>query len=98
MFCCRGWDRYCVEKKLPRNTLEHVKEVKVHTTYFLMWKLVLKLKFISARSPIFFFVYLLQCHQQPVGSKLCGFYCAYHMLKLKERGSDTEVLSWDFHL
>jgi hypothetical protein len=35
MFRCRGWDHYCVTKKLPRSTLEHVKEVKVHTTYFL---------------------------------------------------------------
>jgi hypothetical protein len=28
-------------------------------------KLVLKLDFISSRSPLFFFVHLLQCHQQP---------------------------------
>jgi hypothetical protein len=63
-----------------------------------MWKLVLKLEFISSRSPLFFIVHLLQCHQQPTGSKLCGFYCAYHMLKLKDRGPHMEVLSWDLHL
>jgi hypothetical protein len=64
----------------------------------IMWKLVLKLEFISSRSPLFFFVNLLQYHQQPVESKLCGFYCAYHMLKLKDRGPDMEVLYWDLHL
>jgi hypothetical protein len=35
MFRCRGWDSYCVDKMLPRNTLEHDNEVKVHITYFL---------------------------------------------------------------
>jgi hypothetical protein len=49
-------------------------------------KLVLKLEFISSQSPLFFFVHLLQCHQQPTGSRLCGFYCAYHMLQLKDSG------------
>jgi hypothetical protein len=63
-----------------------------------LWKLVLKLEFISSRSPLFFFVHLLQCHQQPTGSKLCDFYCGYHMLKLKDSGPHMEVLSWDLHL
>jgi hypothetical protein len=63
-----------------------------------LWKLVLKLEFISSRSPLFFFVHLLQCHQQPAESKLCDFCCAYHMLKLKDRGPDMEVLSRDLHL
>jgi hypothetical protein len=40
----------------------------------------------------------LQCHQKPTESKLCGFYCAYHMPKLKDRGLGMEVLSWDLHL
>jgi hypothetical protein len=62
------------------------------------WKLVLKLEFISSRSPLFFFVHLLQCHQQPTESKFCGFYCACHLLKLKDRGPNMEVLSWDLHL
>jgi hypothetical protein len=62
------------------------------------WKLVLKLKFISSRSPLFFFVHLLQCHQQPTGSRLCGFYCAYHMLRLKESNQNMKVLYWDLHL
>jgi hypothetical protein len=62
-----------------------------------LWKLVLKLEFISSRSTLFLFVYLLQCHQQPTESKLYGFYCAYHMLKLKNRGPYMEVLSWDLH-
>jgi hypothetical protein len=62
-----------------------------------LWKLVLKLEFISSRSPLFFFVHLLQCHQQPTGSRLC-FYCAYHMLQLKDSGPHMEVLSWDLHL
>jgi hypothetical protein len=35
MFRCRGWERYCRDKKLRLGTLEHVKDVKVHTTYFL---------------------------------------------------------------
>jgi hypothetical protein len=63
-----------------------------------LWKLVLKLEFISSRSPLFFFVHLLQCHQQPTGFRLRGFYCAYHMLQLKESGPRMEVLSWDLHL
>jgi hypothetical protein len=32
----------------------------------------------------------LQCHQQPTESKLCDFYCAYHMHKLKYSGPHTE--------
>jgi hypothetical protein len=60
-----------------------------------LWKLVLKLEFISSRSPLFFFVHLLQCHQQPTESRLCGFYCAYHMLKLKDSDPHMEVLSWN---
>jgi hypothetical protein len=63
-----------------------------------LWKLVLKLEFISSRSPLFFFVRLLQCHQQPTGSRLCGFYCAYHMLQLKDSSTHMEILSWDLHL
>jgi hypothetical protein len=63
-----------------------------------LWKLVLKLEFISSRSPLFFFVHLLQCHQQPSESKLCNFYYAYHMLKLEDRGPHMEVLSLDLHL
>jgi hypothetical protein len=35
MFRCRGWERYFGKKKLRLSTLEHVKDVKVHTTYFL---------------------------------------------------------------
>jgi hypothetical protein len=34
----------------------------------------------------------LQCHQQPTGSKLYGFYCAYHMLKLKD---NSPIRWWD---
>jgi hypothetical protein len=68
-----------------------------NTSSFL-WKLVLTLEFISSRSPLFFFVHLLQCHQQPTGSKLCGFCCAYHMLQLKESGPHMEVFSLDLHL
>jgi hypothetical protein len=62
------------------------------------WKLVLKLEFNSSRSPLCFFIHLLQYHQQPTGSKLCGFYCAYHILKLEDSGPHIEVLSWDIHL
>jgi hypothetical protein len=40
-------------QEVARSTLEHVKDVKVHTTYFLMWKLVLKIEFVSSRSPLF---------------------------------------------
>jgi hypothetical protein len=35
MFRCRGWERYSRNKKSHLSTLEHVKDVKVHTTYFL---------------------------------------------------------------
>jgi hypothetical protein len=63
-----------------------------------LWKLVLKLESISSRSPLFFFVHLLQFHQQPTGFNLRGFYCAYHMLKLKDSDPHMEVLSWDPHL
>jgi hypothetical protein len=34
MFRCRGWERYYHDKKLRIGTLEHVKDFKVHTTYF----------------------------------------------------------------
>jgi hypothetical protein len=71
------------------------KMLRYITLIYFLWKLVLNLEFISTRSPLFFFVHLLQCHKQPTESKLRGFYCAYHMLKLKDRGLDMEVLSWD---
>jgi hypothetical protein len=35
MFCCRSWECYFRNKKSRLSTLEHVKYVKVHTTYFL---------------------------------------------------------------
>jgi hypothetical protein len=35
MFRCRGWERYYRNKKSYLGTLEHVKDVMVHTTYFL---------------------------------------------------------------
>jgi hypothetical protein len=35
MFRCMVWDSYCLDKKLPRSTLENDSEVKVHITYFL---------------------------------------------------------------
>jgi hypothetical protein len=92
---------------LRRGPLKHVKDVKVHTTYFLpveaskvpvSLEFIAVLEFISSRSPLFFFVSLLQCHQQPTGSRLYGFYCAYHMLQLKYNGTHMKVLSWDLHL
>jgi hypothetical protein len=98
MFHCWGWECYYGKKKLRLSTLEHVNDVKYIPLISFLWKLVLKLEFISSRSPLFFFVHLLQCHQQPTESKLCGFYCAYHMLKLKDSGPDMEVVSWDLHL
>jgi hypothetical protein len=94
-----AWERYCGKKKFLRlGSLEHVKDVKVHNTYFLPVEARTKVQFISSRSPLFFFVHLLQCHEQPTRSRLCGFYCAYHMLQLKDSGPYMEVLSWDLHL
>jgi hypothetical protein len=57
----QGFGCYCADKKLPHRTLEYVKDVKVHTTYFLLSS-------------------------------------TKHMLKLKDRCPNIEVLSWDIHL
>jgi hypothetical protein len=97
MFCCRGWNNYCVDEKLPRCTLQHDNEVKVHITYFLPVEATTKAG-VYFFSPIFFFVNLSQCHQQHSHSRLCGFYCAYHMLKVKHKLREHEVFSWDLHL
>jgi hypothetical protein len=79
----------------PWNTSKMLRYIP-HISFF--WNLVLKLAFISSRSPLFFFVHLLQCHQQPTRSRLWGLYFAYLMLQLKESGPHMVVLSWDLHL
>jgi hypothetical protein len=97
-FRCRAWNRYCPKKFSRRGPLKHVKDIKVLTTYFLLVEASTKawVYFISITT--FVFVRLLQCHQQPTGSRLCSFYYAYHMLQLKHSSTHMEVLSWDLHL
>jgi hypothetical protein len=78
----------------PWNTSKMLRYI---TLISFLWKLVLKFS-LFLLDHHYFFVRLLQCHQQPTGSRLCGFYCAYYMLQLKDSGPHMEVLSWDLHL
>jgi hypothetical protein len=60
LFYCRAWECYCGKKKIlglgPWNTS---KILRYRPLISFLWKLILKLEFISSRSPLFFFLHLL---------------------------------------